>query len=75
MHCHMEDNIIILNEGTNPHSRCSQCDMLVPMETFVVGHLETEMCRRGADKKRLCLAENFHPVSRKDIVTGLGSGP
>ena len=32
--------------------------MFVPQDTLVTGHLGTEVCRRGAEQKRHCLAAN-----------------
>ena len=55
MHHHMEDNIVILNEGTRSHTRYDQCDMLILSEALEEGHLFTERRNRGAEKKSCCL--------------------
>ena len=37
--------------------------MLMPWDTLVAGHLSTEMCRRWAEQKLLCLAANTARVA------------
>ena len=53
----MRDIIIILEEGNLPHPRCINCDMFVPWQALNGRHKSTEMCRSGADRNRLRLAE------------------
>ena len=49
---HVRDTVIILEEGTLPHPRCEECDMLVPWRSLNGRHKDTEMCRSEAVKKR-----------------------
>ena len=54
---HVQDIIIILEEGNLPHPRFTNCDMFVPWRALNVRHKSTDMCRSGADRKRRRLAE------------------
>ena len=54
---HMQEIIIILEEGNLPHPRCANCDMFVLWRALNGRHKSTEMCRNGADRKRRRLAE------------------
>ena len=54
---HVRDTVIILEEGNLPHPRCENCDMLVPWRALNGRHKDTAMCRSGAERKRLRLAE------------------
>ena len=49
---HVQDIVIILEEGNLPHPRCTDCDMFVLWRALNGHHKSTEMCRGGADKKR-----------------------
>ena len=54
---HVQDVVIILEEGNLPHPRCPRCDMLVPWRSLNGRHKSTAMCRSGAERKRWQLAE------------------
>ena len=54
---HVRDIVIILEEGNLPHTRCSQCDILVPWQTLNGKHHGTTICRSGAERKRRIMTE------------------
>ena len=54
---HVQDVVIILEEGNLPHPRCPRCDMLVPWRSLNGHHKNTAICRSWADRKRWRLAE------------------
>ena len=54
---HVQDIVIILEEGNLPHPRCSRCDILVPWQALNSRHHATAMCRKGAERKRRRMAE------------------
>ena len=54
---HVQDIVIILEEGNLPHPRFSQCDMLVPWRALNRRHHATELCRKGSERKRRRIAE------------------
>ena len=54
---HVQDTVIILEEGNLPHPWCENCDMLVPWRSLNGRHKDTVMCRSGAERKRRRLAE------------------
>ena len=45
------------DEGTPPHPRCAQCNILVPWRALNGRHPATFQCARGADRKRQQIAE------------------
>ena len=49
---HVQDTVIILEEGNLPHSRCENCNMLVPWRSLNGRHKDTAICRSGAERKR-----------------------
>ena len=46
---HVQDIVIILEEGNLPHPRCSQCNMLVPWRALNGSHHATAMCKKGVE--------------------------
>ena len=54
---HVRDAVIILEEGNLPHPRFPRCDMLVPWRYLNGRHKSTAICRIGAERKKLRLAE------------------
>ena len=54
---HVQDIVIILEEGNLPHPRCSRCDMMVPGRALNGRHHATAMCKKGAEIKRRRMAE------------------
>ena len=53
----IRDTILILEEGNPPHTRCTQCDILLPWSTLNWRHLSTAQCTRGEERKIIRLAE------------------
>ena len=47
MHRHMEDIVVVINEGTVTHSRYEQCDMFIPQGKMEGGHLGPKICKIG----------------------------
>ena len=54
---HVQDIVIILEDGNLTHPRCSQCDMLVPWGALNGRHHATTLCRKGAERKRRRILE------------------
>ena len=52
VHCHVQDKIVILEEGnrTNPH--CPKCDMFVPWEALNRQNSDTALFARGEEMKK-----------------------
>ena len=57
MHRHVQDTVLMLEEGNFPHPRCVRCDMQVPRQALNGRHLGTAQCAKGAERKRQRLAE------------------
>ena len=57
VHGHVQDTVVMLEEGNFPHSRCARCDMQVPRKVLNGRHLDTAQCAKGAERKRRRLAE------------------
>ena len=55
---HVQDIVVILEEGNLPYPRCSRCDMLVPWHSINVKHHDTTICRKEAERKRRRMAES-----------------
>ena len=56
-HRHVQDNVIILEEGKIPHPLCPRYDMLVPWCALNGGHLVTSKCAKGGERKSQQLEE------------------
>ena len=56
-HRHVQDTVIILEEGNLPNPRCPHCNMLVPWRALNRSHLATTQCTKGEERKRRQLAE------------------
>ena len=54
---HIQDIVIILEEGNLPHPRCPRCDMLVSWRELNGRHHATVQCAKGAKRKRRWMAE------------------
>ena len=54
---HIQDIMIILEEGNLPHPRCSRCEMLVPWRALIRRHHDNIMCRKVSERKRQWMAE------------------
>ena len=57
VHQHVQETMVMLEEGKSPHPRCARCDMQVPRQAINGRHLGTAQCAKGADRKRRRLAE------------------
>ena len=50
LHQNVLDTVVILEEGTPPHPRCTQCNMLVHHQALNFRHPATAQCSRGAEE-------------------------
>ena len=57
VHRHVQDTVVMLEEGNFPHPRCARCDMQVPRKALNGRHLGTAQCAKGAERKRRRLAK------------------
>ena len=57
VHRHVQDTVVMLEEGNLPHPRCPRCDMQVPRKALNGLHLGTAQCAKGAERKRRRLAK------------------
>ena len=57
VHRHVQDTVVMLEEGKLPHPRCPRCDMQVPRKALNGRQLGTAQCAKGAERKRRRLAE------------------
>ena len=57
VHRHVQDTVVMLEEGNLPHPRCPRCDMQVPRKARNGRHLGTAQCAKGAKWNRRRLAE------------------
>ena len=46
-----QDRILILEEGNQPHPRCTQCDMFSPGEALHWAHPTSVICRHRSERK------------------------
>ena len=51
VHRHIQDTVVMLEEGNLPHPRCPRCDMQVPRKALNGRHLGTAQCAKGAERK------------------------
>ena len=56
VHRHVHDTVVILEEGNLPLPRCPQCDLQVSRKALNGRHLETNQCKKGAERKQRRLA-------------------
>ena len=56
IHRHVEDTIVTLNKGTILHIRCDHCNISIPWETLLEGHLRNIMYNMGVECNHPCLA-------------------
>ena len=56
VHRHVQDTVVMLEEGNLPHPRCPRCDMQVPIKALNGRQLGTAQCKNGAERKRRRLA-------------------
>ena len=57
VHRHVQDTVVMLEEGNSPHPWCARRDMQVPRKALNGRHLGTAQCAKGAERKRRRLAE------------------
>ena len=57
VHRHVQDTVVMLEEGNFPHPWCPRCDIQVPRKALNGCHLETAQCVKGAERKRRRLDE------------------
>ena len=46
-----------MEEGNLSHSRCLRCNMMVPWHALNGGHLATNQCDKGSERKQRWMAE------------------
>ena len=56
VHRHVHDTVVILEEGNLPLPRCPRCDLQVSRKALNGRHLETNQCKKGAERKQRRLA-------------------
>ena len=57
VHRHVQDTVVMLEEGNLPHPRFPRCDLQVPRKALNGRHLGTAQYKKGAERKRRRLAE------------------
>ena len=57
MHCHVQDTIVILEEGNLLNPRYLDCDMFIPWAVLNRRHPATSICAQGAEINRRNLLE------------------
>ena len=57
VHRHVQDTVVMLEEGNLPHPWCPRCDLQVPRKELNGHHLGITQCKKGAERKRRRLAE------------------
>ena len=57
VHRHVQDTVVMLEEGNLPHPWCPRCNLQVPSKALNGRHLGTAQCKKGAERKRRRLAE------------------
>ena len=56
-HEHVQDTIIIFEEGNLPHPRCPWCDIFLPWRALNGRNLATSQFTKGAEGKRRWMVE------------------
>ena len=57
VHRHVQDTVVMLEEGNLPHPRCPWCNLQVPRKALNGRQLGTLQCQKGAERKQRRLAE------------------
>ena len=57
VHRHVQETVVMLEEGNLPHPRCPRCDMQVPRKVLNGRHLGNAQCKKGAERRRRRLAK------------------
>ena len=71
-HLHVQDTIVILEEGNRSYPRCPQCDIFVPKNSLNVRHLATTFCRRGMERRWCCLEKEDAREGTERLLTAYG---
>ena len=56
VHRHVHETVVILEEGNIPLPRCPRCDLQVSMKALKGRYLETNQCKKGAERKQWRIA-------------------
>ena len=54
---HVQDTVVMLEEGNSPHPWCTRCEMQVPWKALNGRHLGTEQCAKREERKIWRLAQ------------------
>ena len=57
VHRHVQETVVMLEEGNLPHPRCPRCDMQVPRKALNGRHLGTTQFAKGVERKQRWLSE------------------
>ena len=57
VHRHVQDTVVMLEEGNLPHPWCPRCNLQVPRKALNGRHLGTAHCKKGAEWKQRQLTE------------------
>ena len=57
VHRHVQDTVVMMEEGNFPYPRCARCDMQMPRKALNGRHLGTAQCAKGAERNRRRMAE------------------
>ena len=71
-HRHVQDKILILEEGNRPHPRYPKCNMFVLHKALNGQHLATDICRRGEERKWRRLTEYEARSVAETAITAYG---
>ena len=66
-HRHVQDNVIILEEGNLSQSQCPRCNIMVPWQALNGRHLAIAQCAKGAEIKRRRMEEEELRESREGL--------
>ena len=71
-HRHVQDTIVIMEEGNQPYPRCPMCDIFVSHKALNGRHLTTAFFWQGEERKRRCLVEEESRVGAEVVITAYG---
>ena len=57
VHRHVQDTVVMLDEGNLPHPWCPRCYLQVPRKALIGSRLGTAQCKKGAEQKQRWLAD------------------
>ena len=69
---HVQDTMVMLEEGNLPHPGCVRCDMQVPRKALNGRHLGTAQCAKGAERKLWRLAETETRENLERVFSAYG---